>query len=121
MNKLQLLLPEDKQNPYLSIYKSEINPSQLEIYFEMVLLEKINNGISSYHGKHLLARLYNADFKRKALVQTFGTPVSTLRRWGDALLTGDESIIHKAFAGQGAEKKITSEMQQYIITTFNEI
>jgi hypothetical protein len=120
-NTLQLLLAKDKLNPYLSIYKSEEEPDKLEVYFEMALLEKVNNGITSYNGKHLLARLYNAKFKRKSLVEIFGISLSTLRRWGAALLTGNELIIYKAFSGQGAEKKITSEIERYIINKFNEI
>ena len=118
---LQLLLAEDKQNPYFSIYKSKENPEILEVYFEMALLEKINNGITSYHGKHLLARLYNGNFKRKSLIEVFGIPLSTIRRWGDALLTGDPLIIHNAFSGQGATKKITPEVAEYIRDRFNEI
>ena len=118
---LQPLLSKDKQNPYLSIYKSETEPDKLEVYFELALLEKVNNGINSYHGKHLLARLYNANFKRKSLVETFGISISTLHRWGDALLTGDELIIHKAFSGQGAEKRITCDIERFIISKFNEI
>ncbi len=47
--------------------------------------------------------------------------ISTLHRWGDALLTGDELIVHKAFSGQGAEKKITSDIERYIISKFNDI
>ena len=120
-NTLQLLLAKDKHNPYLSIYKSEEEPDKLEVYFEMALLEKLNNGISSYHGKHLLGRLYNAGFKRKNLVEAFGFPISTLRRWGDALLTGDPEIIYRAFAGQGAIPKITPEIKRFIILKFNEI
>jgi hypothetical protein len=120
-NTLQPLLAKDKKNPYLSIYKSETEPDKLEVYFELALLEKVNNGINSYHGKHLLARLYNANFKRKSLVDTFGISISTLHRWGDALLTGDELIIHKAFSGKGAEKRITKDIERFIISKFNEI
>jgi len=120
-NTLQLLLAKDKNNPFLSVYKSSSAPDKLEVYFEMALLEKLNHGIDSYHGKHLLARLYNAGFKRKSLVETFGYPVSTLHRWGDALLTGDPDMMHQVFSGQGAVAKITPDIERFIITKFNEI
>ena len=55
------------------------------------------------------------------LVETFGKPLSTLQRWGDALLTGDILIINKAFSGQGAEVRITPEIKRYVINKFNEI
>ena len=120
-NTLQPLLSKDKKNPYLSIYKSTESPETLEVYFELALLEKIDNGLDSYHGKHLLGRLYNSNFKRKDLVATFGYPVSTLQRWGEALLTGDAVIIHQAFSGQGAVAKITPDIKRFVISKFNEI
>lgn len=120
-NTLQPLLSKDKKNPYLSIYKSKKDPKKIEVYFELALIEKINDRLDSYHGKHLLARLYNANFKRKNLVETFGYAVSTLRRWGNALLIGNPEIIHHAFSGQGAPKKITPEIERFVISKFNEI
>jgi len=120
-NTLQPLLPQDKNNPYLSIYNDPIDPQKVDVYFEMALIEKIKSGMDSYHGKHLLGRLYNASFSRKTLVDTFGIAVSTLHRWGNALLTGDSIIIEQAFSGQGAEKKLTSVIEKYIISEFNKI
>ncbi len=119
--KIPLLLSKDKKNPYISVYKSSGNSEAYDVYFELALLEKVNNGLNSFQGKHLVARLYNANFERKRLVETFGVALTTIRRWGNALKTGDIEVMIQAFSGQGATPKITPDIDRYIRVSFSEI
>jgi len=69
----------------------------------------------------LLARLYNAKVQVQSLVECFGIAHTTLRRWGLALLSGDMERIKRAFSGQGAERKVTPEIEDYVRNRFHEL
>jgi len=84
MKNLQLVLGVDKDNPIFSIYSQEDNPGMLEVYFGLALLERVERGKDSLQFKLLVARLYNMNYKRRALVEAFGADLKTIRKWGEA-------------------------------------
>jgi len=114
-----LLLPGKDGNPF-SVHISP-DKDTLEVYFGYALLERINNGKDSFQYKYLLARLYNAGFKQTTLRDVFGHAISTLRRWGNALKSGDAGAILKAFSGQGARQAVTQGIEDFIRSEFRRI
>ena len=117
---LQPLLLPGKENSPFSVHISP-DKSTLHVYFGLALLEKVKNGQEGFQYKYLLARLYNAGFKRKNLKETFGHASSTLRRWGNAVKTGDENLMIEVFSGQGAKKVVTVEIENFVRSEFKRI
>ncbi len=61
---LQFVLGVDKDNPLFSIYSPEDNPGMLEVYFGLVLLERVERWKDSLQFKLFVACLYNMNYKR---------------------------------------------------------
>ena len=95
------------------MHTSPETPDGLHVYFGLAYLEKVKKSTDSFQYKYLLGRLYNAGYKRKELQETFGHALSTLRNWGNALLSGDIDVILSAFAGQGGKRKVTDEVRKF--------
>lgn len=119
--KLQPILGTDTCDPYFTVYVSTDNDDDLHVYFGLALLERVNRGTEGFQYKYLLARLYNGGFKRKKLVEAFNHSVGTLRRWGDAVRSGDIDKILFAFSGQGAECRLTQEIENFIRSEFKRV
>ena len=119
--KLQPILGTDTCDPYFTVYVSTDNDDDLHVYFGLALLERVNRGTEGFQYKYLLARLYNGGFKRKKLVEAFNHSVGTLRRWGDAVRSGDIEKILSAFSGQGAECRLTQEIENFIRSEFKRV
>ena len=118
---LQLILGADKKNPYFNICTNPEEPTLIYIYFGAALLSVVHNDSNSFEFKQEVARLFNANVNRKKLKEIFKVSYNTMKRWGDALKTGNPVIIIKAFSGQGGERKITTEIRAYIVHRFNRI
>ena len=71
--------------------------------------------------KLLIARLYNAGVKAKSITEKFGTARTTMKRWGDALKSGDADRLVAALSGQGAPRKLTPEILSFIKVRFLQI
>ena len=121
MKNLQLVLGVDKDNPLFSIYSPEDNPEMLEVYFGLALLERVERGKDSFQFKLLIGRLYNMDYKRKSLVEAFYVDLKTIRKWGNALKSGQIGMIEAAFAGHKIRRKLTPEIESYARSRFREI
>ena len=121
MKNLQLVLGIDKNNPLFSIYSAEDNPEMLEVYFGLALLEMVERGRDSFQFKLLVGRLYNMNYRRKALVEAFDVDLKTIRKWGNALKTGQLDMIEAAFAGHDARRKLTPEIESYARSRFREL
>lgn len=114
-----LLLPGKDGNPF-SVHISSEDENTLHVYFGLALLEKVK-GKDGFQYKYLLARLYNSGYERKILHDTFGHALDTLRRWGDAVITGDANVIVRAFSGKGAQKVMTEEIEKFVRSEFGRI
>ena len=121
MKNLQLVLGVDKDNPLFSIYSPEDNPGMLEVYFGLALLERVERGEDSFQFKLLVGRLYNMNYRRRALVEAFGVDLKTIRKWGNALKSGQIGMIEAAFAGHEIRRKMTPEIESYARSRFREI
>jgi transposase len=118
---LQPILMPVKGTPDIVLSIDPKTPDELFVFLGMALLEKVPRAREHLAFKLLLARLSNAGMHSRRLTQTFGVARSTLRRWGRALKSGDLERVRKAFSGQGAEKKITPEIENYVRDRFRDL
>ncbi|MDP6736578.1 MAG: hypothetical protein QF732_08780 [Nitrospinaceae bacterium] len=121
ISTLQPLLAPVKGTPDLLVYINPQNPGELLVFLGMALLERVAHARDDFAFKMLLARLYNAGMNVASLVLCFGVAHTTLRRWGLSLLSGDMDQINRTFSGQGAERKITPEIDFYVRDRFREL
>ena len=121
MSTLQPLLSPVKGSPDLLLYVNPQDPGELFVFLGLALLERVPHVRDHIAFKMLLARLYNAGMKVASLVICFGVAHTTLRRWGLSLRSGDMDQINRAFSGQGAERKITPEIDSYVRDRFREL
>ena len=103
MTTLHTLLGLDKANPFLEILVDPETPNELLVHFGMHFLEKVKR--NTIEEKLLVARLYNAGFKRKKLKELFGFDRKTMQRWGEALRIGDIDWILKVFYSKSPFEK----------------
>ncbi|MEA3359503.1 MAG: hypothetical protein U9R17_08900, partial [Thermodesulfobacteriota bacterium] len=114
---LQQILGTDKKNPVFTIYQ-DANEQILHVYYGGRLLEKVSDNKGHPEYKLLLARLFNAGVKAKALEDVFGVDHKTMKRWGSVLKTGDPELLIRVLAGREANRKLSLEIQSYIEMRF---
>ncbi len=119
MDILQPFLGQDKSNPLFEILLDSKISDLLFVYFGMHLLEKLK--LDSLEEKFLVARLFNAKFSRKELRKNFGYDFKTMKKWGEALQTGDIEHIIAVFSGNEVKRKITKDIDKYIRKLYREI
>jgi transposase len=118
---LQTIIGVDKNNPHFTVYR-DTKRKEILVYMGMALMETIpETGENNPQLKLLLARLFNANVKKSKLIEHFGHSYHTLKRWGDALKSGDPDILVQALGGQGTHKKLTKEIEGYISHRFASI
>jgi hypothetical protein len=93
----------------------------LEVYFGLALLERVERGKDSFQFKLLVGRLYNMNYRRRALVEAFDVDLKTIRKWGGALKSGQIDMIEAAFGGHEIRRKLTPEVESYARSRFKEI
>jgi len=121
--ELQQVIGTDKKNPDFNVIK-DTNASKLYIYIGSVLYSAIE--IYSDNRKNALlkieiAKLFIAGLNQRVLKESFGFAISTMRRWSEALLTGNIEIITAAISGPGAPQKVNSEIKRFVEVRFIEI
>lgn len=111
--QLQEILGVDKKNPFFTLCTNPEQPGKLLVYFGMSLLEVVDDDPNSPSFKLLLARLYNAGVKPQSLLKTFKISYTSLRRWGDALKTGESEKLISVLAGRQHPRKLTPEILSF--------
>ncbi len=117
---LQCIIGIDKRNPLFEIFH-ETEENQIHIYYGGILHEVIPNRKDNPELKLMIARLYNANVNVKRLIEQFGYSYPTIKRWGDALKSGNPETLYYALSGQGARKKLTPEIISFIIHDFEHV
>ena len=117
---LQQILGTDKRNPVFTICRNE-ETNSLHVFFGGELLEILPDDRDDPQYKIMLARLYNAGLNAAILQSVFGTDRKTMRRWGDALKCEDNEILIRVLLGRQAKRKLTPEIESFIITRFPRI
>jgi hypothetical protein len=113
---LQEVLGASKKNPFLTICKSSCYPGKLLVLFGTALLEIVQDDPTHPNFKLLLARLYNSGVKVKSLTDAFEIPYTTLRRWGNALKSGDAEQLMRVLAGRQHPRKLSTEILSFAIS-----
>jgi len=119
--RLQQILGVDKRNPQFSLFRNVSAPGMVYVFYGADLLEIVPEDKSHAQFKLLIARLYKASVKAKALTDTFGVARTTMKRWGDALASGDAKQLVRALAGPGAPRKLTREVVAFVELRFRDI
>ena len=117
---LQQILGTDKRNPAFTVCR-DAGGQQLHVYYGAQVLQVVPADKSHAEFKLLVARLYNAGLKVKTLVEEFGVSRKTMKRWGDALKSGDPDRLVQALRGRGGHRKLTLEIQSYVRMRFPSI
>jgi hypothetical protein len=110
---LQLLLPTDKRNPSLSLYHSPAK-GEFHVFYGFELLEVVPARRESVPFKLLVARLYNAGLKVAALEETFGVDRKTIRKWGQALVSGEPEQLGRVLLGVEVCRKRNASIDAYV-------
>ncbi len=118
---LHPILVPVKGTPDITLSIDPKNPDEIVVFLGMALLEKVPLDREHIVFKMLLARLYNAGVSGGKIKEAFGVACSTLRRWGRALKSGDLERIRRAFSGQGAQRKVSPEIESYVRDRFHEL
>ena len=117
---LQSIINVDKKNPFFTIVRNTRDKT-IMVYFGVALLEELEDKPDNPNLKFLIARLFNAGVKKQSLVDNFGYCYNTIKRWSEAIKSGDEVTIFHALAGQGASRKLTIEIRSFIEYRFKSI
>ena len=103
----QLILGTDKRNPCLEVYQDE-SEEHFHVYYGFELLEVVPNDRESMSFKLMVAQLYNAGMKVKALEETLRVNHKTMARWGAAVCCGDPEKLVQALLGRQSRRKLSS-------------
>ena len=117
---LQQIIGTDKRNPLITVFKNS-KEKTIDVYYGAGLLEAVTDVPNSPALKHLIARLFLSGVKKKSLVDNFGYSYNAIKRWAEAIKTGDNYKIFQALSGQGAPKKLTTEIQSFVTHRFKSI
>jgi hypothetical protein len=118
---LQQILGTDKNNPIFTLSSNPELPGKIYVFFGMALLEVVDDDPSSGTFKLLLARLYNAGVKPQNLIDTFSISYTSLRRWAEALKSGDDEKLISVLAGRQHPRKLTPEILSFSKNRFSAI
>lgn len=116
--QFQEILGVDKKNPFFTLCKDPKKPEKLFVFFGMSLLEVIDDTQNSPALKLLLARLYNSGVKTQSIVDSFSVAYTSLRRWGEALKSGDAQKLMAILAGRQHPRKLTTQIIHFAKTRF---
>lgn len=119
---LQQLFGVDKKNPVLTLWRnSEKQPTEIHLYFGTELMEVVPDNRNNPQWKLMIARLYLAGIKSKQLTDMFGPARTTIKRWADALVSGDPQRLVQTLAGPGPKRKLTHEVRAFVEMRFSPI
>ncbi len=117
---LQQILGTDKKNPIFSVFQDK-NQKVLLIYYGAQVLETVPDDRENIAYKMLVGRLYNAGINRAALRLAFQADPKTMRKWGEGLRSEDPDDLVRALQGRQYNRKLTSDIQEYIMLRFPEM
>ncbi len=118
---LQEVLGADKKDPFLTICKSSHYPGKLLVHFGTALLEIVEDDPKHPNFKLLLERLYNVGARVQSITEAFEIPYTTLRRWGNAIKSGDAEQLMRVLAGRQHPRKLSTEILSFARYRFNAI
>ena len=121
LRDLQLILGTDKRHHYFEVFKDHADPTNLCVYFGMMLIERIPDDKKNPRYRLLLARLINAGARPSALHIAFGIDVKTLKQWGRALVSTDILEAMRVFYGFDEARQQRERIHNFVETRFSKI
>ena len=79
-----------------------------------VLFEVVPDDRNDMRFKLMVAHLYTAGVKVKALAEAFAVDPKTMNHWGRALRSGDPKRLAEALAGREGRRKLTAEVEAFV-------
>lgn len=111
---LQPLLVRDQcSETDLSIFLNDVNQSY-DAYLDLALLERVPINPESIALKIFIGRLYNYGIKLCEIRKHFRHDNRTIKKWGEALRSGDVDEMLESFRGRNYRKKLSPEIIRYI-------
>ena len=117
LSYLQPILGTDKRNPVFSVSKHS-QTGQFHVYYGLELFEVVPSDREDTRFKLMVAHLFNLGIKLTALHEAFGVDPRTIKKWGNALKSGDAQKLIKALAGRGGDRKLTSAVIHFVRRRF---
>ena len=68
--------------------------------------------------KLMCGHLRSAGMSLKALCEAFGVDPRTIRKWSNALKSGDADKLQRALAGHDTKRKLTAPVEHYVRMRF---
>lgn len=112
----QLILPTDRRNPCISLYRMTDRDGRriIQVYYGLELLEEVADDFQDPTWRSMVARLYNAKLKLKSLTEVFQIDPKTIRSWGEALKSRDPQRMSVMFFGADAGRKRTALVESFV-------
>ena len=117
---LQCILGVDKGNPSITVYR-DLSEGKLHVYYGHELFEVVEDDREQVEFKLLVGRLYNAGLKKGRLEKQFEVDPKPMKRWGEALQSGDAETLARVLAGRSAHRKLTREIRSFVRVRFGQI
>ena len=117
---LQCILGVDKGNPSITVYR-DLSEGKLHVYYGHELLGVVEDDRERVDFKILVGRLYNAGLKKGRLQRHFDVDPKTMKRWGEALQSGEAETLARVLAGRSAQRKLTREIRSFVRVRFGQI
>ena len=116
----QLLLPTDKRNPSLSLYRTS-DGQAIDVLYGFELMETVPNDQEHMAFKMMVGRLYNAQVRVATLEEVFDVDRKTMSSWGKAIRSRDASELQRVMLGRGASQKRTPVIDRYVVRRWGEL
>ena len=110
----------DKGNPSITVYR-DLSEGKLHVYYGHEIFEVVEDDREQVEFKLLVGRLYNAGLKKGRLEKQFEVDPKTMKRWGEALQSGDAETLARMLAGRSAHRKLTREIRSFVRVRFGQI
>jgi hypothetical protein len=84
------------------------------VWWGLTLVERLRCCGSAFEYKLSAARFYNMRVPTAILVREYGIARSTVKRYGEALRSGDAERVRRVFSGQGGPRTVTVQIDAYV-------
>lgn len=117
---LQQILGTNKKNPVFSVSQHS-QTKCYHVYYGLELFEVVPADQEDTRFKLMVAHLANVGVSRSALHDAFGLDPRTIKKWAEALKSGDAETLTRALAGRQAGRKLTPLVEHYVRLRFASI
>jgi hypothetical protein len=88
--------------------------AEVAVWWGLTLVERLQCRGSAFEYKLSAARFYNMRVPSAVLVREYGFARSTVKRYGEALRSGDAERVRRVFSGQGGPRTVTVQIDAYV-------